>query len=122
MVDGWIKWPILDGVNKIVNGFRSNNVIKVIINTLLKGGGLNKEDFSKKQFMFKKNGLNVFGGRGQEWHSKLKIHGMGVHCVAHRTNLVIQFWGDLIFIARIESFMFNMYDYFNHLFKQNLKF
>jgi len=39
MVDGWTKWPILICVNKIVNGFRSNNVIKVIINALLKGGG-----------------------------------------------------------------------------------
>ncbi len=52
MVDGWTKWPILVCVNKIVNGFRSNNVIKVIMNTLLKGGGLNKEDLSKNNLCF----------------------------------------------------------------------
>jgi uncharacterized sodium:solute symporter family permease YidK len=41
-------------VNKIVNGFRSNNVIKIIMNTLLKGGGLNKEDLSKTIYVFEK--------------------------------------------------------------------
>jgi hypothetical protein len=52
MVDGWTKWLIIVCVNKIVNGFRSNNVIKVIMNTLLKGGGLNKEDLSKNNLCF----------------------------------------------------------------------
>jgi hypothetical protein len=39
---------------------------------------------------------------------------MGVHCVAHYTNLVVKFLEDLTFIAKIEGFMLNMYDYFNH--------
>jgi hypothetical protein len=46
---------------------------------------------------------------------------MGVHCVDHRINLSIQSLSDLIFIARMESFMFNMYGYFNHSLKQHLK-
>jgi hypothetical protein len=68
--------------------------------------------------------VNVFGERGQEWHSKLKMHGHLFQWVfivlLIELHLVIQSWGDLILIARIESFMFNMYDYFNHLLKQNL--
>jgi len=52
MVDGWTKWLILVCVNKIVNGFRSNIVINIIMDTLLKGGVLNKEDLSKTNLCF----------------------------------------------------------------------
>lgn len=40
--------PILVCVDKIVDGFGFNNLIKVIMNVLLKGGGLTKEELSKK--------------------------------------------------------------------------
>jgi hypothetical protein len=47
---------------------------------------------------------------------------MGVHCVAHRTNLAVQYLSNFIFIACIEAFMVNMYNYFNHSLKQHLEF
>jgi hypothetical protein len=47
---------------------------------------------------------------------------MGVHCVDHKINLSVQSLSDFIFIARMESFMLNMYGYFNHSLKQHLKF
>ncbi len=39
--------PILVCVDKIVDGSGSNNWTKVIMNVLLKGGGLTKEELSK---------------------------------------------------------------------------
>jgi len=39
---------------------------------------------------------------------------VGVHCVAHWTNLAIQYLGDLTLIAHIEVFMMNMCGCFNH--------
>jgi len=47
---------------------------------------------------------------------------MGVHCVDHRINLLVQSSSDLIFIARMESFMLNMYGCFSPSLKQQLKF
>jgi hypothetical protein len=47
VVGNWTKWPILVCVGIIVDGFGSNNLSKIIMNTLLKGGGLTKEDFPK---------------------------------------------------------------------------
>ncbi len=47
MVDGSNRWPILVCVDKIVDGFGSNNPTKIIMNVLLKDGRLSREDFSK---------------------------------------------------------------------------
>jgi len=47
---------------------------------------------------------------------------MGVHCVAHKANLVIQSLGNLTFIMQIKNFMMNMYNYFSHNPKKHLKF
>jgi hypothetical protein len=47
---------------------------------------------------------------------------MGVHCVAHYINLVVQFLKYLTFITKIEGFMLNMYGYFSHSSKRHLEF
>ncbi len=47
VVDGSNRWPILVCVDKIVDGFGSNNPTKIIMNVLLKDGRLSREDFSK---------------------------------------------------------------------------
>jgi hypothetical protein len=47
---------------------------------------------------------------------------MGFHCIAHRANLTLHSLSDLIFIARLESFMINLYGYFSHLPKRRLEF
>jgi hypothetical protein len=60
MVDDWTKWPILVCVDKIVDGFGSNNLIKIFMNVSLKGGELIGEDFSKKLICFEIDGVNVF--------------------------------------------------------------
>jgi hypothetical protein len=52
VVDGSNRWPILVCVDKIVDGFGSNNPIEIIMNILLKDGGLSMQDLSKKDFMF----------------------------------------------------------------------
>lgn len=60
VVDGWTRWHILVCVDKIV-GFRSNNLIEVIINVLFKGEGLTKEGVSKKLLWFGTNGTYRVG-------------------------------------------------------------
>ncbi len=51
-VDCWITLPILVSIEKVIDGSSSNNLIEVIMAALLKGGGLTKEDLSKKLLCF----------------------------------------------------------------------
>jgi len=52
MVDGWTKVLILICVDQIVDGSSFNNLVKVIMNFMMKGGGFNKEELSKKLLCF----------------------------------------------------------------------
>jgi len=47
-------------VDKIVDGFGFDNLIKIIMNVSLKGGELIGEDFSRKLLCFEIDGMNVF--------------------------------------------------------------
>ncbi len=62
LVDGSNRWPILVCVDKIVDGFGSNNLIEIIMNVLLKDGGLSMQDFSKNILCFGAYDMNVFQG------------------------------------------------------------
>jgi hypothetical protein len=48
MVDFWIRVLILFCVERIMDGLSFNNFIEVIMVALLKGGGLIREDVTKK--------------------------------------------------------------------------
>ncbi len=50
-------------VDKIVDGSSYNNLTKVIMCVLLKGGGLTNKELSKKLLSFGTYGVNVFQGR-----------------------------------------------------------
>jgi hypothetical protein len=47
-------------VNEVVDGLGSNNLTKMILNALLKGGVLTMEDMSKKFLCSKIKKMNVF--------------------------------------------------------------
>jgi len=59
VVDCWTRVPILICVYKFVDVLGSNNFIELIINAMMKGGGLTKEDLSKF-LCFGVNKMNVF--------------------------------------------------------------
>jgi hypothetical protein len=48
--------------NRVVDGSSSNKLIEMIMNALLKGGGLTRKDLSKKVLCFEVNDVNVFQG------------------------------------------------------------
>jgi hypothetical protein len=52
VVDGSSRWLILVCVDKIVDGFGSNNPTKTIMNVLLKDLGANQATFFQKDFFF----------------------------------------------------------------------
>jgi hypothetical protein len=125
MVDFWIRVLILFCVEKIMDGSGSNNLIEVIMVALLKGGGLTKEDVAKKLCFGVDVASIIQGGKTRVIKQIIETWvplSMGVHCVAHRTKLVVQYLSNLTFIACIEAFMVNMCNYFNHSPKQHLEF
>jgi len=125
VIDCWIRLPILVFVEKVIDGSCFNNLTKVIMVTLLKGGGLMKENLSKKFLCFGIDGVNVFQGGKTRVTKQIKDSwapfSMGVHCVVRRTNLIVQSLADLVFKVWIKMFMQNIYVYFNHLPKQHLE-
>ncbi len=60
VVDCWTRVSILVCVYKIVDVLGSNNFIELIMNAMMKGGGLTKEDLSKKFLCFEIDEMNVF--------------------------------------------------------------
>jgi hypothetical protein len=60
MVYGWTKVFILICVDWIVDGSSSYNLTQVIMNFMMKGGGLSMEELSKKHLCFGVDGVNVF--------------------------------------------------------------
>jgi hypothetical protein len=64
------------------------------MNFMMEGGELNKEEPSKKLLCFGVNGGNVFQGSKTKVTKQIKDFLapflMGVHCVIHCTNLVVQ--------------------------------
>jgi hypothetical protein len=118
MVDYWIRVPILFCVERIMDGSNFNNLIEVIMVALLKGGELTRGDVTKKLLCFGANVVSIFQQGKTRVIKQIKETWapflMGVHCVAHRTNLAVHYLSKLTFIACIEAFMVNMYNYFNH--------
>jgi hypothetical protein len=59
-----------------VDGLGSNNFIEIIIVTLMRCGGLTREDVSKKLLCFGANDIFIFqGGEKQMLQGKSKIFG-----------------------------------------------
>jgi hypothetical protein len=108
-----------------VDGFGSNNLIEVIMATMMKGGLLTREDVAKN-LCFHVDGVFFFQGGKTRLIKQIKEawapFSMGVHCVTHRTNLAVQSLSNLIFIAHIKASMVNLYNYFYHSPKQHLEF
>ncbi len=118
VVYGWTKVLILICVDRTIDGLGSNNLTQVIMNFMMKGGELSKVKLSKKLVCFGVDGVNVFQGSKIGVTKRIKNSwgpfSMGVHYVAHYTNLIVQSQRDLTIITKIKGFMLNMYGYFNH--------
>jgi len=63
----------------------------------MKGGGLSREELSKKFLCFRANGVNVFRGGKNGVTKQIKDYwapfSMDVHCVTHRINVAMQSLG-----------------------------
>jgi len=70
----WFSFPIILQVEQIVDGLGSNNLIKAIMMTLMKRGGLTREEVAKKLLCFGVNGVSIFQG-GNMCHKAKRMFG-----------------------------------------------
>jgi len=109
LVDGWKHNPILPTLEQLINGGAIDNFKKVIVDNVLQYGGLLESDLVSKLISFGANGILVFHGVKNVVTTQLKekfAHYMlGVHCVAHQTNLTIQTLSKLPLMFKIEAML-----------------
>jgi hypothetical protein len=89
LVYGWTIVLILICVDQIVDGLGSNNLTQMIMNSMMMGGRLSREELSKKLLCFGANEVNMFQKGKIKVTKQIKDSwapfSMGVHCVAHIT-------------------------------------
>ncbi len=60
VVQNWARIPIIISLDIVLDGSSSDNLTKVIMETLTIGGGLPKYHITRKLIYFGANGVNVF--------------------------------------------------------------
>jgi hypothetical protein len=61
-VENWVRIPILISLNHVLEGSRSDNLTKVMIEALTIGGDMPRNHVATKLIGFGANGVNVFQG------------------------------------------------------------
>jgi hypothetical protein len=119
VIDCWSKVPILVCLDTIVDRSCSNNLTQVIMNALLKCS-----DWLKRNFLINYCVLEQIGECISRWENKNHKRRIHDHLVlwVFKLWLVIRSFGNLTFIARIETFVIKMHGYFSHSPKGHLDF
>ncbi len=92
---------------------------------LVKFGGLNETKVANTLVCFGANEVTIFQGlkfgvTTQLMHKHAPFVN-GVHFMAHHTNLVVQTFNGLTLVAKIETLLVGMYNFFTHSPKQALE-
>jgi hypothetical protein len=61
-MQNWVRISILISLDWIIEGSRSDNLTKVIMEALMIGGGVPRDQIAQKLICFRIGGLNVFQG------------------------------------------------------------
>jgi len=80
-------------LEQLVNGGTTNNLTKVIVESVFQNGGLKKSNLVSKLISFGPNGVSIFQGEKSgvttQLREKFAPYMLRVHCVAYWTNLTI---------------------------------
>jgi hypothetical protein len=93
----WKRIHIPFTLECVVEGGNANNLTTIIIQALMRQGGLIQEESMKRLIS---QGCHT--ARTFQLKNKFVPYMMGQHCMAHRTNLVIQVLSNLPMVARLE--------------------
>ncbi len=126
MVQSWSEIPIFLSLDSVVVGLGVDNLIQVLMQALMHQGGLIKNLIGIKFMTFGANGVSVFQGIKlgvtRQIFDARAPHSIGVHCMAHRTNLAVQILSHLQMVNRFEGLFHTLYNYFSKSPKRHLEF
>jgi sulfur relay (sulfurtransferase) DsrF/TusC family protein len=124
LVDACKHNPILLTLEQLVNGVAIDNLKKFIVDNVLQYGGLSKSNLVSKLISFGANGVLVFHNVKNcvttQLKEKFPPYMLGVHRVAHWTNLAIQTLSKLPLMFKIEAMLQSIYTYYSLSPKQHL--
>ena len=122
----WKRVPILLCLQRLLDGQRADLVKETIVSALDLHGGVTEKDLSERLVCFGTDGDSVFQGCNTRVTVQLKSYNapymFGVHCMAHRTNLVVQTLSNLPLVAKVETLCERLYNYFTVSPKRHLEF
>jgi hypothetical protein len=123
------KWSQESMVVMFVRLMERNNfqaVKEAILTTLTWHSGLNEQDIVEKVVCFRADGVSIFQGCSAGIITLLQKeecpYMFGVHCFAHRTNLVVEPLSNLPIVEKCEPLCRSMYAYFSLSPKKHLEF
>jgi hypothetical protein len=112
----WVRVPLLLNIAK-VEGQGADSLFAMIESALLEEGGLSREEIGKKLICFGADGVNVFQGHHNgcitQMHDFYAPFSLGVHCMAHRMNLVIGTLSLYPLVSNIEGLLASLHTYFS---------
>jgi hypothetical protein len=102
------------------------NIFHLMFIAMVTFGGLNVKQLGAKLILMGCDGSNVFQGAKAGITAQMKenvvIFMMGIHCFAHRTNLVVLVLSKLKLVVQLKALLQALYGFFSHSPKNFLKY
>lgn len=108
--------PLYLCMQKFDNSSNANVITEMVIRALHTHGGLSREDIAKKCVCVGCDGASVLQGCRSGVCMQLELSYapfmVGIHCMAHRTNLAGRILSDVQLVSKIEALVHSTYTYF----------
>lgn len=126
VMEKWERKPILLSLQWIVDGCNADNLTNVILTAAMWHGGLTETEVAERLICFGTDGAAIFQGCQTgvttQLHYQQAPYMIGMHCVAHRTSLVVGTLSNLPMVAKLENLCKSLYSYFGSSPKHHLEF
>jgi hypothetical protein len=102
----------------VANGAKANGLTELLMSSLSTKGGLNTDTIASKLLCFGVDGVSAFQGKRTRGTVQIKRNfapfATGIHCHAHKINLVVKTFSQLPLVHAIEELMKVSHAYFSH--------
>ncbi|KAG0572981.1 hypothetical protein KC19_VG138700 [Ceratodon purpureus] len=115
--EDFVRRPMLLALERILDKGGANHLTIVLISAIEKGGGISKQECVNKLASFGADGVNTFQGKRsrvvKQLQNRFAPRVMGIHCMAHRTNLAVEALSKLEVVSRIEAMLASLFRFFS---------
>jgi hypothetical protein len=123
---GFKRCSILLALIRLVDGNGTDAIRTALMSMVHLHTGLDDDDIANQLVSFDADGVSVFQGSRRGVTTQLQNNVapfmLGIHCMAHRTNLAVEPLSNLPLVSKLEALCHGMYAYFSHNPKRHLKF